>query len=300
MQKLTLIIFSLLLVGLSVQASELTDDYLDIAKNYCVSGHYKNAIVYLDKILKVEPNNKNAQVLKRGLQSIISGQDRNSYITSSDKMLMQSVDYRLVGNLQGEITTLKSESDKGSFWASYFLGEHYLAQNQPAQAVSYYNKALKQNSNFTQCCLKIAECFYKMNKPADAIDFLNQYLVIYNEDDYAYALRAKVNLEQGFVSDAENDIITASALNDDITYKYLYGKILYERKNYRESKKILTGLTDDIKTSEIYKYIGLCDYQLGDYNNALLNLDKAIILSDDDISLKNVYNEVKSLLQQNS
>ena len=286
--------------GSSVIASEITDDYMDIAKNYCALGHYKNAIIYLDKILQLEPSNKQVQTLKHGLETVISGKNRNSYITSVDKLLMQSQDYKLAGNLQGETNTLKSESDKGSHWASYLLGEYYLSHNNPSMAVSYYNKALKQNSNFIQCCLKIAECFAAMDRYADAIDFLNQYLIINNEDDYAYALRAKINLHQGYASDAENDIITATALNDDITYKYLYGKILYERNNYREAKKILDEVSADIKTSEVYKYIGLCDYHLGDYNNALLNLDKAIILSDDDTTLKSKYNEIKAMLQNNS
>lgn len=298
MKKTALLILALM-ITLSAGASEITEDYLDIAKNYCATGHYKNALIYLDKILKAEPNNKEARTYKHGLEMLIAGK-RNSYITSNDKQLMQAVDYKLDGNLQAELNTLKAASDKGSYWASYFLGEHYLANNNPSQAVSYYNKAFKQNENFIQCCLKIAECFARMNRYADAIDFLNQYLIINNEDDYAYALRAKINLNQGRISDAENDIITASALNDDITYKYLYGKILYERNNYREAKKILSELSSEIKTSEIYKYIGMCDYHLGDYNNALLNLDKAIILSDEDLSLKNMYNEVKTLLQQNS
>ena len=288
------------MLGSSVIASEITDDYMDIAKNYCALGHYKNAIIYLDKILQVEPSNKQAQTLKHGLETVISGKNRNSYITAADKPLMLAADYKLAGNLQGELNTLKAESDKGSHWASYFLGEYYLSNNNPSMAVSYYNKAFKQNANFIQCCLKIAECFAAMDRYADAIDFLNQYLIINNEDDYAYALRAKINLKQGLASDAENDIITAAALNDDITYKYLYGKILYERNNYRESKKILDELSGEIKTSEIYKYIGLCDYGLGDYNNALLNLDKAIILSDDDIELKNKYNEIKAMLQNSS
>lgn len=299
MRKVSILIF-LIMLGSSVIASEITDDYMDIAKNYCALGHYKNAIIYLDKILQVEPSNKQAQTLKHGLETVISGKNRNSYITAADKPLMQAADYKLAGNLQGELNTLKAESDKGSHWASYFLGEYYLSNNNPSMAVSYYNKAFKQNANFIQCCLKIAECFAAMDRYADAIDFLNQYLIINNEDDYAYALRAKINLKQGLASDAENDIITAAALNDDITYKYLYGKILYERNNYRESKKILDELSGEIKTSEIYKYIGLCDYGLGDYNNALLNLDKAIILSDDDIELKNKYNEIKAMLQNSS
>lgn len=296
MQKLTLIILSII-IGTTVTASEITDDYLDIAKNYCAVGSYKSAISYLDKILRIEPNNKNAYDLKHGLEYIISG-NKNSYITRNNRQLMQAEDYKLAGNLQGEINTLLAESNRGNYWATYFLGEHYLENENPAEALKYYEKSINQNVHFSQCNLKIAQCYFALGKFVQANGYLNQYLAFNPEDDYAYALRAKINFNQGLYSDAENDIITASALNEDITYKFLYGKILYERRNLRESRKVLSALTSDIKTAELYKYIGLCDYELGDYNNALLNLDKAIILSDDDISLNNKYNEVKAILSQ--
>ena len=36
-----------------------------------------------------------------------------------------------------------------------------------------------------------------------------------------------------------------------------------------------------------------------DYMSALMNIDKAIILSDDDLYLENKYNEIKNLLENN-
>ena len=97
-------------------------------------------------------------------------------------------------------------------------------------------------------------------------------------------------------NDAETEINTAIALNDDIEYEYVHGIILYNKGNYAKAKTLLEGLTEDIQTSDIYKYIGLCYYGLKDYNNALINLDKALILSDDDKFLLLKYNEVKSAM----
>ena len=44
--------------NLPVLANEMEEDYLDIAANYCVVGDYESAMVYLDKILEINPNNK--------------------------------------------------------------------------------------------------------------------------------------------------------------------------------------------------------------------------------------------------
>ena len=45
-------------------ASEITDDYFDIATNYFNTNNYAKAIEYLDNILKLEPDNLQAQTLR--------------------------------------------------------------------------------------------------------------------------------------------------------------------------------------------------------------------------------------------
>ena len=44
--------------------------------------------------------------------------------------------------------------------------------------------------------------------------------------------------------------------------------------------------------------MGLCDYALKDYINALMDFDKAILLSNNDEYLESRYNEIKQLLEQ--
>ena len=44
--------------------------------------------------------------------------------------------------------------------------------------------------------------------------------------------------------------------------------------------------------------MGLCDYALQDYINALMDFDKAILLSNNDDYLEAKYNEIKKLLEQ--
>ena len=48
------------------------------------------------------------------------------------------------------------------------------------------------------------------------------------------------------------------------------------------------------KMGNIYKFLGFSYYATGDLNNALLNLDKAILLSNDDKELQSKYNEIKA------
>ena len=51
-------ILALMMFCPAVNANEMTDDYLDIATSYAVSGNYASSMEYLDKILSLEPDNK--------------------------------------------------------------------------------------------------------------------------------------------------------------------------------------------------------------------------------------------------
>ena len=68
------ILLCLIFPCLSVYASELTEDYFDIAADYATYGKYNEAIVYVDKILQLEPNNIDA---KDALDTILQYFEQN-------------------------------------------------------------------------------------------------------------------------------------------------------------------------------------------------------------------------------
>ena len=115
----------------------------------------------------------------------------------------------------------------------------------------------------------------------------------------AYAIKSRAEFSLGRLDEAKADNDKAIELNDCPEYQFDRAKILYKYGNYEESKKIFSSLLQDIQTSKIYEYMGLCDYAAGNYTSALSNIDKAIILSDDDEYLENKYNEIKKILEQN-
>ncbi len=179
MKKLLLLL--LIFSGLTVSASEITEDYLDIASNYCVYGNYNEALNYLNKILELEPQNSQA-------------------------------------------------------------------------------------------------------KPPNS--------------DIAYALRAEVYMHINNLQAAQNDIKKALSIEESIPYLLTEAKILYHIGKHEDAKIKLKMLVRNLQTSDVYKYIGLCDYAEKNYSSALLNFDKAIILSDDDKTLNSTYNNIKQMLDK--
>ena len=289
---LTLLLSS---VCLGVCANEITEDYFDIATNYCIEGNYTEAVSYLNKILSVEPDNKTVLDLRNGLNQIIKG-NNTSFIYAKSNAVKQAMNAKKNGTRENEVTALTTAND---YWANYFLGQYYKQNKNYTNAISYFIKSVNAKPNLTQCYLQIAICHYELKNYSQALTYINQYLKINQQDDFAYSLRARIQGNLGEDNLALNDIVTASAIENSVEYQFLEAKILYKLKRYSQALEKFKNLTSDIQTAEIYKYIGLCQAELKNYPEALINLEKSIILFDDDKTVNLKYNEVKSRIENN-
>lgn len=288
-----LVILCLLFPCISVYSNEVTEDYFDIASNYAAYGQYKEAGEYLNKILEIEPSNYDAVELKNIILRA-ANPNAKSYLSTNNKNIKDAFSYKKQGNKEKTISALSANSD--DFWSCYLLGDFYLSNNEYANAIDYYKKAISLKPNYAQSYLGLAQSYTGIKDYKNALDNINKYLPYDKNADIAYAIRAELNLQLGNITQAENDINKALAIEENISYLLIEAKILYSKGDYENAREKLNILSKNVQTSEVYKYLGLCDYALSDYTNALLNLDKAIILSDEDNTLNTTYNEIKSKL----
>lgn len=293
MKKFILLI--LMFPMLSVCASEITEDYIDIATNYCTYGKYSDAINYVDKVLKLEPYNSEAKELKNTLLRI-TNPNIQSYLTSTSQVLNQAQNYKNSGNKAGQMQVLSSMPT--DYWANYFLAELNREDKNFDNAIFYYRKSIELKPNYSQSYLGLGKTYLEHKEFQNAVDMFSKYLTYNKNSDIAYALRADAYLNMNYIIEAEEDIKNALKIEENISYLLIEAKILYYKGNYDEARQKLLILSRNVQTSEVYKYLGLCDYAQNDYRNALLNLDKAIILSDDDKELNSTYNNVKMMLDR--
>ncbi len=283
--------FFLFFMTFSVSASELTEDYFDMASNYVIQGNYREAVNFLNKILVTEPQNSNVRDLKNGLEQILQGRNK-SFILSKSNNVKQSIEMKKNGDKQEELVTLTSGKD---YWSYYFLGNYYRNNGNYTQAVDYFIKSVNAKPDLVQCYLQIALCYFESKNYSQAMTYLNQYLKINQQDDFAYALRARCEAGLGDENSALSDIITAIALENSLDYRLLEAKILYNMKRYSQALEKLEKLVEEVQTSEVYKLIGLCQAELGNNTDAIINLDKAmLLLFEDDKNLSAKYNEIKA------
>ncbi len=280
-----------------VLADDITEDYLDIAANYCVVGDYNSAMGYLDKILERDPSNKQVSDLKKGLAHIIA-QDKKSYITGVNPLIKQAQEYKRAGDEKMELTSLMQGAQAdNAYLAYYYIGNFYRDKRDYMRALDAYNSALSARPDFAQAYLSSAATLFDVGRYDSVINPIDKYLTFVPNDDLAYAIKSRAEFEMGMLEEAKADNDMAIKINNCPEYQFDRAKILYKSDDYKGAKTIFTELLPDIQTSKIYEYMGYCDLGLGDYMSALMNIDKAIILSDDDEFLENKYNEIKQMIE---
>ena len=171
------------------------------------------------------------------------------------------------------------------------MADYYRRNNDRTKAISYFIKSVNEKPTFVQCYLQIALCYFEMEQYQQALTYLNQYLKINQEDDFAYALRAKIYNFLGDNTSALSEITTAMAIENNEEYKFIECKILYDLKRYLQARDNLKNTK--LETAEYYKYLGISEAALGNDADAILNLEKSIILYDDDKIVNMKYNELK-------
>lgn len=289
------ILLCLIFPCLAVCANEVTEDYFDIAADYATYGKYSDAMIYVDKILQIEPNNADAKDLKNTLIRV-TNPNAKSYLTYNDKTIQQAQQYKKQGERNKQISALASATN--DFWSIFLLAQYYRDNGDYNNAISYFQKAVTLKPDYSQNYLGLAQCYSEMGDYKNAVSNLNKYIGYNQNSDIAYALRANANLSLNSLSEAEDDIKRALEIEENISYLLIEAKILYYKGNYDDAREKLNLLSRNIQTSEVYKYLGLCDYAQNNLTSALLNIDKAIILSDDDKELNSTYNNIKATLDK--
>ncbi|MBR6098430.1 tetratricopeptide repeat protein [bacterium] len=299
--KKSVILLLIILAGAFTPAyagsEEVIEDYMDMASHNALIGDYEDAVKYLDKIIRLTPQNADSTLSLKSLLYQLGTKNQKSFITGYLPELDKSMTARLAGDRITEGNILQDATKGGNFWVYHYLGEFFRENKEYSAAIECYFRAYQMEPSFTQALLAMAICYLETGQYEMVNEPIKRFIYYNQQSDVAYAIRAKAYLNMNQYSDAETEIVTAMALNNDIEYQLIHGIILYRRGHYAKAINVLNDVAKEVQTSDVFKYLGLCYLAKKEYSNAMLNLDKAILLSDDDKELNEKYNETRALIK---
>ena len=170
------------------------------------------------------------------------------------------------------------KSNPKDFCAYLIYGDYYRDCNDYSRALQNYRKVINLNPKYKNAYLKIAIT------RSDELDFsgsnatLNYYLKLYPTDDFAYLLIAKNYQYMNDFEKAKEAVCKAILLNNSYEYRAELGKILYYSGDIKVALEVFLQSVNKQSDAEIYNYIGMCYFNLHQFNKAITYLNKAIDL----------------------
>ena len=152
---------------------------------YAEKENWTSAKIYLQKALKINPKNVNADDL---LASVI--EQNNILLVNKVINLYNAKDYTNALKLISQILT----EDSKNAYAYYYRGLIYDEQEKLLQAIAEYKKAIQYNPDLVISDYLIATAYDKLGQYANAYQYFKKFVnTSQSEDDYKKYARSRLN-----------------------------------------------------------------------------------------------------------
>lgn len=266
----SLVVTCLLWVN-NVRASELTDDYFDIATNYFNSNNLAKSLEYLDLILGIEPDNLKAKVL----HDKISPPKTNPTENAKD---MATV-FNAVNPGSVVITEVPQEDlSKVVYDSDYYCkkGQEFYQKKDYDTAIEYFYKSIALNKRNAQSYNNLAMTYWCKGNPEASI----KYFIKANSLNKCYT-QPLVNLSNVYkqLGDSNKQLQCLKRAirfnNNDYLAYYWLGNYYKNINNYTcaiASYKEVIKINP--KFSQAYLNLAICFFETEEFNYTLLALSQ--------------------------
>lgn len=174
------------------------------------------------------------------------------------------------------------------------LARTAIARKDYSAAISLLDHAVRLDSENARSYAFRAEAYLGQKKWNEAVDDIIKALCI-NGDAKAHYLMINIPNEALYSMKARLQIQANKDSNDAAWYYYL-GQLSQKKNRYRDAIKFYTKANERDANSLFLERIADCYFDLGDYAQALVYVDKALAIKPDDEDLYllkgNIYNEM--------
>lgn len=225
-----------------------TEEYVEIVIYYLELGDYSYAEMAVNHALKIHPNSieiktKQLEVfLELERYSKAKGlidELHQSSLEDTDFLVCCAKYYSNLGNPKKSLEYCRKalELEEEENFLHNFMGDEYANLDDPFNALKHYTAALEHDPYDDYSLENIMLCYNKLNRPQEALDFLNQYL-----DKFAFSETAW----------------------------YEYGQFHFNKKNYEEAIKGFDYLLAiNSEAIGVYANKAACYEAMGEWDKAI-------------------------------
>lgn len=214
-------------------------------------------------------------------------------------------------------TGIKMKSDQTDLYEK--RAQIYFEQKNYDLSDADYKKIVEINSGNVMGYLGLGRNALRMNKYDDAIAQFNYAIKLDDNYSKSYAFRAEAELMKEMWDEATSDLVSSmkcewdqkavmemlelkepafttmisklkiqsAKMSNDFTWPYLAGLMYHKNKYKKDYKRAIDYYKEANKRDSspaTYSRISECYYELGDYDNALFNINQSINMDSTDLS----------------
>lgn len=261
-------------------ASELTDDYFDIATNYYNATNYAKALEYLDSILKLEPQNLQAKALKDKISPPVveaCGTDTTTTtVLTTPTAQAQIVPAQAPKIEMPVVVEPKGDIEKISYDSNYYntKGQEFYKKKEFDSAIEYFYKAVNLNARNAQAYNNLAMCYWFKNNLIAAIKYFKKANYINHGYTQPLVNLALLYKQLGDVPNQVYYLKKAIKYNPaDFTAYYWLGDYYRNIGEYPAAIECFKEVVRiNPKFSQAYLSIAMCFFETEEFNYTILAL----------------------------
>lgn len=268
---LVLVMLALLWTNVAI-ASELTNDYYDIAANYYNSNNYTKALEYLDFILNLEPDNIAAKALKDKILPPGVNVSNEPEQHTQDSIILQTPENTVI--LEAPQTNVEKVPYDSNYYNS--KGQEFFNKKEYDTAIEYFYKAIAINKKNAQAYNNLAMSYWLKNNTYAAIKYFKRANLVnhnYTQPFVNLAMlykqlgdkKSQVYYLERAIKSNPSDYLAYYWLGDYYRNKGAYPAAI---QNYKEVVKI------NPKFSQVYLNLAICFFETEEFNYTLLALSQ--------------------------
>jgi len=172
----------------------------------------------------------------------------------------------------------------------YLRGKCYIAQKSYDKAEADFDASAQRSTDAT-LFLNIYQIYNDLQMNADGADYLERGLELLNDSDYYSHGLIYYYLQE--YNNAKDALIQAVNRDHDVEAMLLLGKVYLAMEDVASARAMYNEYVGDEEVAaEAYNGLALCDMEQGNYDSALMNIQKGLTFGDTEAEKSLLFNEI--------